>query len=218
MTPNYDAAATAASEILIKHAICATPIDPMPILKSLPGVLVVSFAEMAFQLSHDRQSIITTMGENQDAVTSVKLVRDNLHYIVAYNQRLPFYMLQRAIARELAHIVLHHDGSRPNDVRQAEAMTFAHHLLCPRSVIKAIQDAGITITIEKLGCITGCYERCLISMRKIPACHVPSSLNLRLKAQFSDYIDNFVNFISILPKDDDSTVADFGTFMEGYEE
>ena len=182
------------------------------------SLVTVSFAEMAFQLCDDRKSIITTFGQAQDAVTSIKMVDGNLRYIVAYNQRLPFYMLQRALARELGHIVLGHDGSRTKEVREAEALCFACHLLCPRPVIKGIQESGVEITVEKLGCITGCYERCLTRMRSLPGCNVPAELNRQLKAQFNEYINNFSDFISLLPQDDVSAVADFGSYMDGYEE
>ena len=48
--------------------------------------------------------------------------------------------------------------------------------------------------------------------------HVSPELNRKVKEQFKDYIDNFLNFRSILVRDDYSAVADFGSFMEGYEE
>lgn len=218
MIPNYDLAAIKAVDTLLEYHVSATPVEPLPILKQLPGVLVVSFAEMALQIGEDRKVVISSFGNSQDAVTSIKDIDGKLRYVVAYNQRLPFYMLQRALARELAHIVLGHDGSRTVEVRQEEAMCFARHLISPRPVIKAIQDAGITLTVEKFGCISGCYERCLIGLRQTPGCHVPAELNRALRAQFADYISNFVDFMSLLPNDDLSAVADFGSFMDGYEE
>ena len=87
-------------------------------------------------------------------------------YFIAYNQRFPFFLIQRGLARELGHIVLGHDGTRPEEIRMEEARVFAYHLLCPRPLIRAIQDTGIPITIETLGLITGCYERCLVGMQK----------------------------------------------------
>lgn len=218
MTPNYDAAAAKATEALIKHQISATPVDPIRLLKLMPDTLVISFADIAYKLNENREEIVSSFGESQDAVTSIKIVDGRIRYIVAINQRLPFYIAQRAAARELGHIVLGHDGSRPEDVRTEEALCFARHLLCPRPIIKALQDNGITITIEKLGCITGCYERCLIGMRKTPGCRVPPELNRMLKKQFADYVSNLQCFFNILPQDDTSAVADFGTFMNCYEE
>ena len=219
MTPNFERAATAAAEILIKHHISAAPISPMPILKSTPGVIVVSFTEMADLIGLDRESIINTFNaENRDVMTSVKEEGGKLRYVVAYNQRLPFYMLQRSLARELGHIVLGHDGSRPEYVRQEEALCFARHLLCPRPLIADIESAGIPITIELLGAITGCYERCLIGIRKTPGIHVPPELNRLVREQFSDYVNNFLDCRSIMTSDDDSAVVDFGTFMHNYEE
>lgn len=219
MTPNYEHAATKAIETLISNNICTAPVIPLPIFKRTPGVLVLSFTELSDKLGVDRNNLVTICGEdNQDAVTSIHIDNGKLRYLVTYNQRLPLYLIQRALARELGHIILGHDGSRPEEVRHEEAMCFAHHLLCPRPLIHAIQEHNIQITSELLGNVTGCYERCLIGMRKTPGVHVSPELNRKVKEQFKDYIDNFLNFRSILVRDDYSAVADFGSFMEGYEE
>ena len=219
MTPDYDRAATAAAEVLIKYGISTAPVDPIPIFKKAPGFNVVTFTEMSQLLGMDRQELVSTFeAENHDAVTSVYMKDGRPHYLVAYNMRLPQYIIQRALAREMGHIVLGHDGTRPEDVRNAEALCFAHHLLCPRALIHAIQASGTRITVEVLGNTTGCYERCLIGMRKTPATHVPADLNRLVRDQFADYLSDFLDFQSYLAKDDDSMIANFGTFMDGYEE
>ena len=66
--------------------------------------------------------------------------------------------------------------------------------------------------------MTGCYERCLQGMRKTPAVHVPAELNRKIKEQFKDYIENFLDFESYLSKTDESMLANFGSYMDGYEE
>lgn len=215
---DYTAAATRAAEILIRYNITAAPVSPIPIIKSMHDVLLLPFAEMALQIGADRDRVINSFGESQDAVTSVHFASGGLRYVVAYNQRLPVYLVQRALARELGHIVLHHDGSRPDDVRAEEAIAFARHLICPRPLIRAILDSGIRLTVETLGNITGCYERCLAGLRKTPGVSIPAELNRQIRAQFADYITDFVRFQPILSREDQSPVADFGTYMDGYEE
>lgn len=218
-TPDIQNAAIKAAETLVKFRITSAPISPLPILKQIPGVLVVSFTEMAERMSTDRSAVISLFGDgNQDAVTSLKVINGQIHYVVAYNQRLPFYMLQRALARELGHIVLGHDGTRPEDVRLAEAVTFARHLLAPRALIRSLWDAGVTITVETLGNLTGCYERCLAGLRKTPGTRVPADLNRAVREQFADYVRNFIDCQAVLSGDDESAVADFGTYMDLYEE
>ena len=219
MTPDYEAAALKATETLIKHQISAAPVVPMPILKSMRGVLVLSYEEMARHVGVDRSNAVLAFGErNQDASTTVSEINGKLCYVVVYNQRLSFYLNQRALARELGHIVLGHDGSRPEAVRQEEALCFARYLLCPRPLLHAIQEAGICLTNEMFGNITGCYERCLRDIRKTPGVRIPADLNRQVLAQFSDYISDFVAYQSCVAVEDDSAPADFGSFMDNYEE
>ena len=218
MTPNYEKAAIKATETLIKYGINSAPILPLPILKKMPGVLVVSFAEMSQSSGIERKNIVTMFGdENQDAVTSVHRKNGKLVYLIAFNQRLPIYMIQRSLAREMGHIVLGHDGSLPEDVRLAEAQTFAYHFICPRAIVRAVQKSGIRVSTEVLGNMTGCYDRCLLGMRKTPGVRVPAELNRKVAEQFSDYIENYLDYLTFI-KEDDSATADFGSFMDGYEE
>ena len=219
MIPDFDRAATAAAEVLVKYGICTAPVDPIPIFKKADGFNVVTFTEMSRIAGVDRQELLSSFdASNQDAVSSVYLKNGKKHYLVAYNMRLPQYLVQRALAREMGHIVLGHDGSRPQDVRNAEALCFAHHLICPRALIHAIQESGTKLTTEVLGNTTGCYERCLIGMRREPATHVPPELNRKIREQFTDYLSDFLSFQSFLAQEDDSMIANFGTFMDGYEE
>lgn len=216
---DIDRASTAAAETLIKYHVSFAPVIPLPILKSLPNVLVLSFAEMASRIGTDRKNIITTLGaDNRDVITTVTGINGKLRYFVAYNQRLPFYMLQRALARELGHIVLQHDGTKPEEVRQEEALYFARHFLCPRPLIKALQDNIKPLTIETVGNVTGCYERCLLGIRRTPGAHIPAELNRKVKEQFADYISNFLDCQTILTTNDITDPADFGTYMDYYEE
>ena len=219
MKPDYDRAATKAAETLIKYNVTSAPVDPIPIIKQAPGFNVVTFTEMSKMIGMERSDLVSTFEtENHDAVSAVIVKNGKPHCLIAYNMRLPQYLVQRALAREIGHIVLEHDGSRPEDVRNAEALCFAQHLICPRALIHAIQESGTKITTEVLGNTTGCYERCLIGMRRTPATHVPAELNRKIRDQFKSYLSDFLDFQSFLTLDDDSMIANFGTYMDGYEE
>jgi hypothetical protein len=218
-TPDYQTAAVKATETLIKNHITAAPVLPTPILKQIPGVLVVSFEELSGYVGMARRNVIDLFGtHNQDAVTSVQLSDAGPRYMVAYNQQLPMFMVQRALARELGHIILGHDGSRPEEVRLAEAEVFARHLICPRALIHSVAATGIRMTKEVLGNLTGCYERCLAGMRRSPEVRVPAELNRQVRDQFLPYVMNFFEFQRITALDDGSALADFGDYMKGYEE
>lgn len=213
MTPDIDRAATSAARTLLFHKVCCAPVDPLAILKKTPGVLVLSFAEMSQSVGMARKDALALFGD-KGAVTSVK----NGKYIVTCNIMLPTHVLQRSLARELGHIILGHDGSRPDDVREAEAAAFAYHLLSPRPLLRAVKDAGVRFTLETLGNLTGCYEQCLDGMRVLPGADVPAELNRALRTAFSDYVDNFINYHKTIAQDDHSALADFGTYFDNYKE
>ena len=219
MTPDYQRAATKAAETLIKFGINTAPVSPLPILKRLPGVLVVSFQKLSDDVDHDRRCVIGMFGEpNQDAFTSVNKKAGKTHYIVTYNQQLSQVFVQRALARELGHIVLGHDGTRPENVRNEEAKCFANHLLVPRALIHMIQASGLRLTEEVLGSLTGCYHHCLSCMRKIPPVSVSPDLNRLVRDQFMPYFQNFFEFERYAAHADGSALADLGSYMDGYEE
>lgn len=219
MKPDYDRAATAAMQFLKDNNIRSTPISPLPLLRNIENVQVRSYEELSEFSGISRDDLIMMYGlGNQDAATTVIIEDGKPYYIVAYNMYLPSALIQRALARELGHIVLGHDGTLPQKVRQEEALCFAHHLLCPRPLIKAVQDSGLLFTVELLGSMTGCYDHCMMEMRKLPGVHVPADLNRQIREQFSKHINNFLRFQLILSEDDTSRIAMFGSYMDFYEE
>ena len=219
MTPDYERAAIKAAETLITHRVTTGPIDPVIVLKTIPDCLVISYAEMALQMDLDRENLLHSISpESYDAMSFAREINGKVLRFIVFNQRLPQYLVQRGLARELGHIILGHDGSRPENVRIEEAQTFAYHFLCPRPLVRAVHDSGIRFSTEVLGNMTGCYERCLAGMRKTPGVHVPPELNRMVRAQFADYLANFLDYQAIVSQSDESRDADFGTYMDGYEE
>ena len=217
MEPNYEKAALKAAEILIRHRITSAPVSPLPILKNTPGVLVFTFGSLSDCTDRDRRQLIDLFGDqNRDAFTTVNVHNGKPQYIVTYNQRLSQVLVQRALARELAHIVLGHDGSLPEDVRNAEAVCFANHLLCPRPLIHAVQASGIRLTVDVLGNLTGCYDHCLRCMRRLPGAHVPAELNRIIAEQFMDFFRDFFEYQRAASRQDVSLPADLGTYMDNY--
>lgn len=220
MTPNFEAAATKAIELLIGNNISETPVNPMQIILKYPGVRVMPFTRMAEEAGMERHDLVPLFGGNQDAATFM-LDADikDVKYVVVYNMRLPCEIIRRAFARELGHIVLGHDGStRPVDVRMAEAMCFAHHLLSPRPVIRMIQQSGMPLTLSVMSQTMGCSEECVEDIQKIPGVHVPKEMNIKVKKLFERGINEYIRFHSSSPMKDNSPVLDLGSFMDHYEE
>lgn len=219
MTPDYERAAIKATETLIQYKIGTAPIDPLPMLKNTLGVLVLSFEEISNKASMQRKDFIDLMGcENQDAVTTVFLDGDQLRYVVTYNKLLSVNIVSRALARELGHILLGHDGTRPEEVRNEEARCFAHHLLCPRPLISLLQKTGIRLSVETIGNVTGFGDHCLSCIRNQPSVKVPAELNRQVRDQFTKYAVNYSEFAKYASLKDGSALADLGQYMDGYEE
>ena len=219
--PDYDLAATRAMEILRDHRITETPITPLPVLLDLDGVRVMPFTKMAEDAGKERHELIPMFGSNSDAATFHLNMpgMDDIRYVVVYNMRLPFEIIWRGIARELGHIVLGHDGrARSPEIRMAEALCFAHHLLTPRPILRIFQESGLQLTLSEFAETTGCSSECVDDMRKIPCAHVPAELNRQVKSQFAPHVLEYINFHKLSPMADRSPVIDVGTFMDGYEE
>lgn len=121
MEPDFQRAEQKAKELREAGADC-----PLQILKSLQNVAAVSFAQASARYGIDRETLISMFDAgNQDAITMFRAGS----YLVIYNQELPCKTIRYAVARELGHIVMDHDGSRPEAVRMAEACHFAEEFL-----------------------------------------------------------------------------------------
>lgn len=130
MNPNYERVAEKAAETITKFGISSDPVDLIPIIGRIPGVVLVSYEKMSNEAGMDREKMIEMFGNDKpDAFTSVNLIDGKVQYLITYNKRLPNEDIQKVLARELGHIVLGHDGSRPQEVRDEEARCFAEHLL-----------------------------------------------------------------------------------------
>ena len=121
MKPDFQKAEQKAKEYREAGADC-----PLMILKSLNNVAAASFADASARYGIDMETLISMFDiENQDAITMFRAGS----YLVIYNQELPCKTIRYAVARELGHIVMEHDGSRPEDVRMEEAKYFAEQFL-----------------------------------------------------------------------------------------
>ena len=218
--PDYDRAAAAAMQLLIDHNVTETPINPLPILLNYPGVRVLPYTKMALDAGMDRKELIPIFG-NQDAATFHLDLSgmDDVKYVVVYNMRLPFEIIWRAIARELGHIVLGHDGvTRSMEARMQEAVCFAHHLISPRPVLHFLRQSGLPFTLNVLTNTTGCAEECVQEMQLIPGAHVPEDLNAQVRDLFLPHLREYVDFYYASNKQDKTPLLDLGTFMDNYEE
>lgn len=122
MKPDYEKSAAKAAETLNIFGIESLPVDPLAVLNTFTNVRVFQFG-------------ISPTGETLDALSCVRKKGDFLQYIVLYNERLAPYLINKALARELAHVVLEHDGTEPEKIWKEESNCFAYHFLYPYSII-----------------------------------------------------------------------------------
>lgn len=219
--PDFETAAIKAMEILMNKSIKETPINALSILLGFENVRVFPFTKVALEAGMKRHELVPLFEANQDAATfhlnSPEI--EDVNYIVVYNMRLPHEIIRRGIARELGHIVLGHDGAtRSKEARFAEAMTFAHHLLSPRPVIRILQESGMPLTMNMLTQTVGCSDDCVDDIQKIPGVHVPKEINRKVRNQFTRGITEYLRFHGSSPMPDKSHVIDLGTYMDYYEE
>lgn len=215
MTPDYDNAAVRAAETLVKYGVSVAPVFPVAILEKMDNVILKPFSEMAESPGIDPCDIRIFSG-NCGAVSSVHKWNGKSWYVVAYNNLLPHTLVQHALARELGHIVLRHGAG--NQAENEEAVCFAHHLLCPRPLIHSIQATNMRLTTDVLANLTGVFHQCLTCLRKTPGTSVPAGLNRFVRNQMMPFILNFFDYYASVHPDDGSALADFGTYMDGYEE
>ena len=216
---DFQRAAIKAYETLRDNRISNVPVHPLQIIKKIPNVLVFSFTEASsFSGIGQAELLDVLIDQNLDSITFSKNCNGSMNYLVAYNQRFPFDMLQQSLAVELGHIVLGHNNSMNEIERRAEAVCFAQHLLCPRPLVQAIKDAGEIPTVATIGTMTGCYGRYIAGMRNTPGIHVPAELNNAVKDQLLNYVNNYLKCMSAIGLEDESPEANFGTYMDGYEE
>ena len=217
MMPDYARAADKAAETIIKYGIRKTPVSPLPILEQMNGVLVVSFADVSDSSGLSYHEIVQDLfGRSRDAIASIHPERGKQEYVIAYNSLLPFAAIQRALAREMGHILLGHKENTRESA--AEAACFAHHLLCPRPLIHAIQATGIRITVDMLAMLTGTRDQDLTSMRRLPATSIPAGKNRFIRNTMLPFVINFIEYYQTVSMHDGSALADIGSYMEGYEE
>ena len=213
---DYNKAAILAAETLVRYGVSHSPVSPLPILERMSNVITISFAEMGDITGTQHSEMTPLFGKSRDAITSVHIRNGQPVYMVAYNSVLPFNLVQRALAREMAHIVLRHETN--SEENELEAMCFEHHLLCPRPLIHTIQATGTRLTTEMLANLTGVFGQSLISIRRLPGTDVPPGLNRFVRDQFMPFFLNVFDYYRTVMPADGSALADLGSYMDGYKE
>lgn len=208
--------AVKACETLINFGVCKTPVNPLSIFEKMEGVVVLTFDELGKRTGLDCRNISTMFGKYRDAFSTICTKSEKPTRVVAYNDLLPFGILQGALAREIGHIILRHTES--NQETETEAKCFANHLICPRPLINIMRAISVRITEDFVGNLTGTQRQFLVDLRRTPGVDVPAKLNRFVANQFMIFAVNFVEYYRETAPRDWSAVADFGSYMDNYVE
>lgn len=145
MRPDYRRAAEKATETFSQYKMDADNIEPLRILRKLDNVMLVEYSISEMVDGIDFPDSTVTLDSDKDAVTLVNRINGKLKYITIYNRKVSVERLTLALARELGHVILEHDGNTPEFVWLEEANCFAHHFLCPLSLIKPVKEKTVKI-------------------------------------------------------------------------
>ena len=139
MRPDYKRAAEKATETFSQYKMDADNIEPLRILRQLDNVMLVEYSISEMVDGIDFPDSTVTLDSDKDAVTLVNRINGKLKYITIYNRKVSVERLTLALSRELGHVILEHDGKTPEFVWLEEANCFAHHFLCPLSIIQPMK-------------------------------------------------------------------------------
>ena len=124
---NLKRAAAKAIETLVAYGMTSTTADPLAVLLKLDNALPIPYEAM------DSMGISCLDNDSfdsaQNAFTLVNKKNGKLQYIVLYNNSLEPQLLRLALAKELGHVVLKHDGNAPEYIWIEESSCFAHFFL-----------------------------------------------------------------------------------------
>jgi len=139
MTPDYKSAESKAIETIRKYNLDPACADPLRVLSQFPSVRLLPYETDYICIEN-----VGTFATDRDSLTMVNRNGDTLQYIIIYNKTLPPYRLRLALAQELAHVILKHDGNAPEEIWSEEAICFAIHFMSP---VKLLASAGKKKTI-----------------------------------------------------------------------
>ena len=135
MNPDYENAAYKAIETIISYNIDPNFTDPLPILKSLNNVKMISYGVSEINEAGFYCNSEMFAGSNKDAFSLASRINGQLKYIVIYDYTISPIKLRYALSRELGHVMLEHDGNSPEEIWTEEANCFAYHFLCPMPLL-----------------------------------------------------------------------------------
>lgn len=150
MTPDYENAALKAIQTVCAYNLDPYNTDPLFILKKLGNVRLISYGiseinEAGFYCNEEMFS-----KNDNEAFSLVNNNNGQLQYIVIYDQSKSPVKLHFALARELGHVILSHDGTTPEEIWLEEANCFAYHFLCPLPLLHKIKEESKQVNFRPI--------------------------------------------------------------------
>lgn len=189
---------------LIKHRVCALPVNPF-VLCEAEDILLIPYSQA--------RRLIAILGlENACAATDGLAIQYNQERIILYNDAMPPTRQRYTIAHEMAHYVLGHVGGQRQSAGHTPAIDvatqverqanyFAIGLLAPACVLWGmnlltaediarhchISKEAAAIRAERISILTLRHQR--LKMHYGRGCFLSSALERQVYRQFRPYVE-----------------------------
>ena len=140
--PNYHRATRSAYRTLLAAGIDRLPVNVVEICARCHDTTLVSFRTARGIMGWDFDPFFE--GPSRTALTIRRWLDGRAYHTIIWNDEeisITSGQGRFAVAHELAHVILRHQGGR-HPAMEAEADLFAQHLLCPRPVLDVLQPSG----------------------------------------------------------------------------
>ncbi len=138
--PDYHRATRDAYRTLLAAKICTLPVDVSEICARCHDTKLVSLSEADRLMNYDRNFDPFGDGPSRTALTVRRWHEGHACHTILWNDNElspKSGAFRFAIAHELAHVILRHEGGQ-STTSELEANLFALHLLCPRPVLDVL--------------------------------------------------------------------------------
>lgn len=172
--PDYDRAATMAYRCITALGVNRMPIDPLFMLKKCRNVALKPYSALREEAHMSAWEFDRHVSVGQDAFVARRSRQGKVHYLVCYEDEGNPARRRFTLAHELGHIVLGHTDQGAYE--EEEANHFAMHLLCPRPVLRQLEQQSAPLCAERIATVCFISVSCAMALERAKPCSVSPDL------------------------------------------